>query len=281
MALGSAFLLGLYDVAKKSAASRNSVLWILLVATGFSTLFLSPCLFVYGGTLREHVCIVMKAMMVSVSWISGMVGLKMLPITIVSTLKTTRPFLVVVFSILLFDERLNAWQWGGVALALTAVVLLSSTSGREGIRFSRNRGVWAMALAIFAGTASALWDKYLMSSMHPLFIQSWSNFYITLLLAGCLIYQRRRALVTYKPLRWDWTLLLIAVLITGADAIYFFSLKADGALLSVISLARRASVIVTFAVGAIFFRESNVRAKAFDLAVMLAGMVLLIIGSES
>ena len=40
------------------------------------------------------------------------------------------------------------------------------------------------------------------------------------------------------------------------------------------------AVIVTFAVGAIFFKEKKIKAKAFDLAILLAGMVFLLLGSR-
>ena len=279
MALGSAVLLGLYDVAKKIALSRNSVLNVLLAATALSTLFLSPVLFLHPGTWMDHLCLVMKAVLVTSSWISGMVGLKMLPITIVSTLKASRPFLVVIFSIILFGERLNLWQWGGVTLALVAVVMLAGTSSAEGINFSRNKGIWAMALSILAGVASALYDKFIMRGMEPFFVQAWSNFYITLLLCFCVLYKKRRDGDSFKAFCPDWTLLAIAVLITAADALYFLSLKQDGALLSVISLARRSSVIITFAVGAVFFKEKNIKSKAAALSVLLCGMALLLIGS--
>ncbi|MBQ2229321.1 MAG: hypothetical protein II424_02790, partial [Bacteroidales bacterium] len=79
--------------------------------------------------------------------------------------------------------------------------------------------------------------------------------------------------------RWDWTLVLVAVLITGADALYFFALKQPDALLSIISVVRRASVLVTFVLGAIIFHEGNIRAKGLNMLLMAAGVVLLLIGS--
>lgn len=280
MALVSAVLLGLYDVSKKIALSKNSVLNVLLVATALSALFLSPLLFIYPGDGIDHLRLMFKAVLVSASWISGMIALKKLPLTIVSTLKASRPFLVVLFSILLFGEQLNLWQWGGVACALTAVVMLSRTSGSEGIDFISNRGIWAMAVSILTGVASALYDKHIiMQGVEPLFMQSWTNVYITAVLALCVLFNRHFNPGDAKPFRWDWMMVTIAVLITAADALYFFSINEEGSLLSVISLVRRSSVIVTFAVGAIFFKEKNIRSKALALSVLMAGMVLLLIGS--
>lgn len=279
LAIGSAVLLGFYDIAKKIALQRNSTLVVLLVATALSSVILSPCLFIYRGSAMDHLTLLMKAVLVTASWVSGMIGLRMLPITICSTMKATRPFLVVVFSIILFGEQLNGWQWGGVILALAAVLLLSRTGRMEGINFARNKGIYAMALAICTGAASALFDKFIIKGMEPLFVQCWSNVYITLMLAVCICFKMRFDTTWKLGFKWDWTLLVIALLIVGADMLYFFSLKQDGALLSVISLARRASVIVTFSFGSLIFKENNVGAKAVSQLVLLAGMVLLLIGS--
>ncbi len=279
LALASALLLGLYDIAKKKSAQNNGVLQILLVATALSTLFLSPWLFKYPMDIHSHLALLVKAAIVTSSWISGMVALKYLPITTVSTLKATRPFLVVLFSILLFGERLNLCQWAGVLAAFAALMLLSRSSRMEGVTFKSNKGLLAMTISIVTGVISALYDKHIIAGFEPLSVQSWANFYITILLALCVIVYDRFS-GSRQKFRWDWTLLLIAVLITGADALYFFAIKQDGALLSVVSILRRCSVLVTFAVGAIFFKEKNMKRKSLNILVLMIGMALLIIGSR-
>ena len=278
---GSAILLGLYDVAKKHSLAQNDPLTVLLCTTALTTLFLSPWLFMEPGTLDGHLVLVLKAAIVTTSWITGMLALQLLPITLVSTMKAVRPVLVLVFSIILFGERLNLWQWGGTALALVAIFLLSLTSRRDGVDFVRSRGVLYLVLSILTGAASALYDKHILQGLHldPLFVQSWTNAYITLLLAGIILIRRVLLHETGRPFRRDWTLLLIAVLITAADALYFFALHDDGALQSVISMVRRSSVLVTFVVGAIFFKEKNLLHKSVALFVMLVAMILIFVGT--
>ena len=102
-AVGSAILLGIYDVFKKHASTRNDVLHILLVATGLSSVLLSPFILTsfFGwqwlegtpfhsspGSLNDHLLVLLKAFIVSISWITGLMGLKNLPITTASTIKT-------------------------------------------------------------------------------------------------------------------------------------------------------------------------------------------------
>jgi len=278
MTLASALLLGIYDVFKKQALKHNGVLWVLLAATAFSTLLLVP--FFSAGPAEDHLRMVLKAVLVTVSWVSGLIGLKYLPVTTASTIKASRPFFVVIFSIILFGERLNVWQWGGVVLALLALTLLSGASKKEGIDFSKSKGVLAMAVSVLAGVASALYDKHVIADMEPLFIQCWCNFYITILLAVCVLVKSLIDKEKRERFKWDWMLLLIAVFIVGADMLYFFALKQEGALLSVISLMRRCSVVVTFVLGAIVFKEKKIKEKSLDLAILMAGMLLLLYGSS-
>lgn len=277
LAIASSALLGFYDVGKKYCLRRNGVLYVLLGITLFSVLFLLP--FFQLGTGREHLILVFKAMLVTVSWVTGLLGIKYLPLTTASTLKASRPMLVVVLSLLVFDERLSLLQWAGVILVFFAIFMLGRTSRKEGISFTGNKGVIYMLLAIFSGAASALWDKYIIADMAPLFIQSWTNVYIAafllLLIAGRSLLGREKP----EPFRFDWMLPLTAVVITASDALYFYSLSGEGALLSVITLVRRTSVVVTFVLGALLFKEHRIRDKAVVLAVLLAGLVLLVLGS--
>ena len=281
LAVLSAILLGLYDVAKKQALRKNGILAVLLVATAFSTLFLSP--FLRLGPLKDHLQLLFKAVLVTGSWVSGLAALKLLPLTTVSTFKGSRPVFVVLFSVLLFGEKLDWMQWLGVAIVLGALFLLGHTSRKDASAEVRRSGFIFLGISILTGVASALYDKHIMSSLEPLFVQSWTNLFITLLLALCLLVNRllchSERSEESKPFCWDWTLLLVAVLITGADMLYFFALKQPDALLSVISTVRRTSIIVTFICGAVFFKEGNIKEKSLNLLLMAAGLALLLIGS--
>ena len=73
--------------------------------------------------------------------------------------------------------------------------------------------------------------------------------------------------------------MLISVFLSIVDFCYFNALSQEGALLAVVSLIRRGSVIVSFTLGAIFFKERNIKSKALALAILLIGLGLLLCGS--
>lgn len=294
LAICSAVLLGVYDVAKKQASRRNGVLDILLFATGITTLFFLPFILssLFGwelaegtrfeieqGTAKDHLLLAGKAVIVSISWITGLLGLKHLPITTASTMKATRPVFILIVSLLVFGERLNLWQWTGILVSIAALYMLGRSSRKEGIAFTRNKWVFCMFAAILSGVASAMLDKYIMTWMSPMFAQSWTNLYITVILALCiaasnLMHGGRGKFV------WDWNILLIAVFITVSDYLYFFALSCEGSMLSVVSMLRRSSVVVTFLLGAWLFRENRLKEKAAALAILLAGITILYFGSH-
>ena len=282
--VASALLLGCYDIAKKQALKRNGVLEVLLVATALSTLFLVPVLVgPHPATLQMHLWLALKSLLVAGSWIFGIIGLKHLPLTTVGIIKATRPVFVLLGCLLLFGEVLNGLQWAGIAVAITALTLLGLSSRSEGIYFHRNRWIWCMGLSVLFGVISALFDKQIVSNLKlpPVFTLAWCDLYVTVILTICVIVMRcRKGGAAAPPLRWDWSLLLIAVFITISDILYFYSLSCDGSLLAVVSMLRRSSVVVTFLGGAILFKEKNLRAKGWVLLLLLAGMVLLFLGSR-
>ena len=294
-AVGSAILLGFYDVFKKDASSHNGVLHILLHATALSTLFLMPfilsSLFGWGigngtvfemqrGTAHEHLLVFVKAMIVSVSWITGLMGLKNLPITTAGTIKASRPVFVLLGSILIFGERLNLWQWVAIIIAMFALWLLGYTSKKEGVDFARNKWIFGMWVAVFTGVISALMDKQLMASMKPMFVQSWCNFYIVIIMAIIVLAGRFGHSRYYKTYHHDWAVWLIAIFITASDFLYFLSLSSPGSMLSVVSMLRRSSVIITFICGALFFKEKNLRSKGIAMLILLGAMAILVFSSR-
>ena len=229
---------------------------------------------------RAHLLVVLKAVIVLSSWICGYFGLKHLPLTIVGPINATRPVLVLVGAMLIFGERLNIYQWTGVLLAILSIFLMSRSSRKEDIDFKSNRWIWCVGAATLLGAVSGLYDKHIMKSLSPMFVQSWFNFYqmIIMTLICAFIWWPSRHKGT--PFRWKWSIPLISIFICLADFAYFTSLSEPDSMISVVSLVRRSSVIISFACGVIIFKERNLKAKVVDLALILLGMAFIWIGTR-
>ena len=297
LAFLSATLLGFYDVSKKAALKDNAVLPVLLLNTLFSTLIFSPVILdgLTGagwfegtmfdtsdvtGNLKAHLLVIIKSVIVLTSWIAGYFGIKHIPITIVDPINATRPVLVLVGAMIFFGERLNWCQWVGVILSILSIYLMSRSSKKENIDFTRNKWMLFVAIGTIMGAVSGLYDKFIMQELSPIFVQSWSNFY-QLIMMGivCMAawYPTRKKTT---PFHWSWAIPLIAVFVAAADFAYFNALTRPEAMISVVSLIRRGSVLISFACGVIIFKERNLKAKVLDLILILIGMVFVYFGSR-
>lgn len=284
----SATLLGFYDVFKKQSLRDNAVLTVLLLNCLFSSIIFLPMIWYapFGGWEVQRY-IVLKAFIVLSSWICGYYAMKHLPLTIVGPVNATRPMLVLLGAIFIFGERLNLFQWTGVLLALSSFLLLKLGGKKEGIDFMRNRWALCLIAAALLGACSGLYDKYLMSSpeegglgLNRLTVQSYFNFYQLAIMLIVAMLERWKG-QSENSFKWRWTIPFISIFICAADLAYFYSLSLDDAMISVVSMVRRGSVVVSFMMGAFLFHERNLKSKAVDLVLVLLGMLCLYLGTIS
>ena len=295
LAFLSATLLGFYDVFKKKALKEPAVFPVLFFHPLFSSLIFLPFILlsafapgVLGGTMLDvpvvgwevHKFIIIKSFIVLSSWILGYFGMKHLPITIVGPINATRPVMVLVGAMLVFGERLNLYQWIGVMLAIISFFMLSRSGKKEGIDFKHNKWILFIILAAVAGAVSGLYDKYLMKQLPPMVVQSWYNVYQMFIMCPilALLWWPKRKSST--PFRWDWAIIFISIFLCAADFVYFYALSYEDSMISIVSMVRRGSVIVSFLFGAMVFREKNLKSKAIDLILVLIGMIFLYLGTK-
>lgn len=295
LAFASAFLLGCYDINKKLSLNGNAVVPVLFFNTLICSLIFIPFVFISwykpsllqdslfyvpSAPLAVHAKIILKSIIVLSSWHFAYFATKHLPLTITGPIKATQPVMTLCFAVLIFQERLNPYQWVGVLLAISSFYLLSFSGKKEGIHFKHNKWILCMLLSAITGSMSGLYDKYLMKSLDPMLVQAWYNIYQVLLMLFVLAFLWYPTRKKTTPFHWRWSIIFISIFLTIADFLYFYALSMPGSMISIISLVRRSNVLVTFAAGALFFHEKNLKSKAFDLLLVLIGMLFLILGSK-
>ena len=283
LAFMSAAFLGVYDSLKKKALKNNAVIPILFLNTLFSSLIFLPFIVLSGsshvlddtifhvgsGGWDMHKYIVLKALIVLSSWVLGYFGMKHLPLTIVGPINATRPVMVLVGALLVFGERLNIWQWIGVLLAVASFFLLSRSGKKEGIDFKHDHWIYMIVGAAVLGAVSGLYDKYLMAPVESggvgldrMMVQSWYNIYQCVMMLAMLMLLWWPKHQQTTPFHWDWAIIGVSIFLSTADFVYFYSLSLPDAMISIVSMVRRGSVIVSFLCGALFFPLYRQQLKA-------------------
>lgn len=294
LAFLSAFLLGCYEVNKKMSLNGNAVIPVLFLNTLISSLIFLPFIllsyttnwldgtmfYVPKASFETHMAVLLKAVIVLTSWISGYFALKHLPLTITGPIKATQPVLTLIGALLIFGERLNLYQWIGVLFAIASFYLLSSSGKKEGINFAHNKWIFLTVISILTGAASGLYDKHLMRGLDVMTVQVWFNIYQCAIMAAILLFLWYPTRKRTTPFEWRWNIIFISVFLCVADWVYFYALTFPDSMISIVSMVRRSNVLVTFVAGALFFHEKNLKNKAIDLILVLIGMIFLFLGSK-
>ena len=247
----------------------SSLIFLPFILLSYTTGLLDGSLFyVPFVSWQVHFAVFIKAVIVLSSWIFGYFALKNLPLTISGPIKATQPVLTLVGAMLIFGERLNLYQWMGVAFAVASFYMLSSSGKKEGIRFTHNKWIYYTVISVLLGALSGLYDKHLMRGLDVMTVQVWFNVYQCFIMSFILLFLWYPHRKETTPFEWRWNIPFISLFLCIADWVYFYVLTDPDSMISIVSMIRRSNVLVTFAAGALFFHEKNLKSKVVDLVLV-------------
>lgn len=302
LAFVSAVCLGGYDISKKIALRQNAVVDVLTISIWVSAFILMVPLVLsrwlpetMGGTpfyvpemdIEGHLFTLLKSSIVLSSWIFAYVSLKHLPLSVVSPMQATRPMWTLIGALVLFDERLNGWQWVGVMLAIGSIFAFSFKGYRRNQRMVGNANqenkpyYICLALAIVIGACSGLYDKYMMRRYDHNAVQVYYTLYQALMMAVVWVIMRRKELKAHRlpAVQWTPAIVLISIFLVISDNVYMLALRDPESMIAVVSTIRRGGAIIGFGYGLVWLKEGDVWPKLACMAGVLAGLVCLAIGS--
>ena len=300
LSLISAFLLGFYDIFKKSTVVNNAIIPVLFYSTMISALLFLPFIllswwcpdcftgdfwrvfYVEPLTGRQHLLIFGKTAMILVSWMFSYSAMKNLPITVVGPVNQLRPAISLVLLFIIFREHLNGTQWTGVVLAMVSFWLMGRSGRKEGIHFKTNKWVYMLLASALLVALSGVYDKFLLSkeTISPATIQAWYTVYDFLMMA-VLFFAVWRPKRKEQPFEWRWGIFAMAVFVTVADVIYLSGLAQEAAVIVLIPLILYGvRLVVSFFYGVFFFKEKNIRSKILPLQMVLAALVFMCVKND-
>ena len=282
----SSFFLALYDLAKKASVRDNAVLPVLLCSTCCGCAAFVAGVAVCGklpevlssASGRALGLAAIKSVIVATSWVFTFYALRTLPITIATPIRASAPALVFVAAFFLYGEIPSWIQAVGMLAVFCGYFAFSWAGKHEGIDFFRNKAVGSAIAGAGFSALSSIWDKYVFQVAGAPVETVQFFFQIGLVIVYALILSGQRLLrMPHDRFEFRPTIPFVGILLAMADWLYFRGLAVPDAPISVGSLLRRFSVVITFVLGARFFHETNLRRKALALAAILAGVILLCI----
>lgn len=291
--LVSALFLGVYELSIKHAVRENAVLPVLFLANLCSAVVwlallavqwthpgaLPDTLLVAPLTGFQHAQLFLKSFIVATSWVCTYFAVKHLPLSIASPIRASAPIWTTVGALAFLAERPTGLELLGVVVTLGSFVLLSFAGLREGVHFHTNKWVWWSFAGAVLGATSMLYDKYLLgrAGFAVSTVQAWFVIYLALLFLPLAVGWKYRWWQR-NEFHWRWSVPLLSVSLLIADYVYFSALRDPDALVTLVSSLRRASTLVAFAGGIVFYGERQDRWKFLAVLGVLAGIVLTVMG---
>jgi len=290
-AISSALFLGLYDLAKKKSLDHNAVWPVLFFCTISGAILVLPTLvfshiapqFAQSHGLwvqplgwPDHFRLFCKAAIVSLSWACTYQAIKHLPVSISAPVRASAPLFTISAAILAFGERPSPLQWGGIAITLASYWIFALAGKKDGFRFHKDKWIGLMVLGSLFGACSSLYDKHLLQALHlgANTVQLWFSLYM-LAIQGLWVSIFWLPRIVRPAFEWRWSILLVGLLLVIADQFYFRAVSNPDALISVVSVVRRASVAISFALGIFVLKESRGKGKFVAVAGILVGLILM------
>ena len=282
----SALSLGFYNVACKHAVRDNSAVDVLLWSSVAGLVSFLVAAAADGGaaglaaaaraTPAARLMLAFKVALVGSSWTAGYLAMRRLPISLAAPVRATAPLWTLLGAIALYGEAPGPVRALGMLLMVAGYVLLAAIGSREGFSW-RGREMGLVALGTLLGAASALYDKFLLAraGLPPQTVQlHFSAGLVVFFGSAWLVRRAAWPAAERSPFAWRWSIPLVGALLILSDALYFRAVALPGADISLVSVFRRTSSVVSFLVGGILFRDLALRRKALALLLVLAGAAL-------
>lgn len=273
------------EIAKKKAMEKNTVMEVLLTYTLISFVLVLPSAKNAGGMeTKFFFYIAIKSFAMFLAWICSFYSLKKLPVSLFGVISLSRVLFATFFGVVFLHEVLNLWQILGMIIVCTGLLLLKvqpknifnkpETGNPEPQKTSAIIVILAFASCLLNAISGFL-DKVLMKDITSSQLQFWYMIFIVAYYLLYVIFTRTKISKSVIKNGWVW---LLAIMFVIGDKALFVANGMAASRITVMTLIKQSSCIVTIIGGRIFFKEKNILYRLFCAAVVIVGILFGVIG---
>ncbi len=277
LTLASALFLGVYEVLKKVSLKKSDIYEVLFFycLSGFIiSLVFSKDLF--NVSFLDVIFILLKSGVIVVNWLLIMKALKTLDVGVVVPFSLLNTILVVFGSFFIYKEELTWIHFVSLIIISTGIILITRLKNKNETKNEQGKFLAFVFLlsSCVLGSASGLLDKYLLHvrEINSTSVLAWFLSFNTVIYG--IIYLCKNKKINFVALKDNYWMIFTGAGIAIADILYYTAISLEGAQLSIISIVRKMSVIVSTVLASIFLKEKKLVSKLLILALMLIGVAL-------
>ena len=257
---------------KKAALRRSSSTEILFFYTLIGFILTIP--FSHNAFDLEPIFIFwafVKAAVVCIAWLFAFAAIKNMSVSLYGIMDLSRMVFSTLLAVFILGETMTIPKIIGVILVITGLLLVNfkKDTSSKGLTLIT---LTAALLNCFFNAISGTMDKILMRYMESSQLQFWFMFFTALLYGIILLSKKER--ISVKSIKSNyWIPLMSASLILG-DRLLFEANAYPGSEVTLMTIIKQASVIVTVLTGWLVFKEKHILYKTMCALIVVSGILI-------
>lgn len=265
---------GARDGLKKKALEKGGVMEVLFFYTALAFLFTLP----FSKDVFEipkiyYLWIFIKSFVIFLAWILAFVSIKKMPISLYGVMDSARMLFSTSIALIFLGETMTFNKGIGLTLVLLGLIIvnLGHQNSDENVKFKYI--IFSLLTCLF-NAISGVMDKALMGTgeITASQLQFWYMFYMTLLYGGYILVAR--VPLKLGSLKTNYWIVILSILFVAADRALFIANADPESEVTVMTLIKQSSVVITVLTGKLFFKEKHILKRAICAGIVIAGIVV-------
>jgi len=270
-----ALLKGGREGMKKAAVKKSSSNEILFFYTLIGFILTLP--FSKGAFSLDITYIFyafLKAAVCCTAWLFSLIAIRNMPVSLYGIMDLSRVVFSTALGVFVLGESFTLSKAVGFLLVIIGLMLvnLKKNSDSKGMSLSV---LVAALLNCFFNAVSGTMDKVLMQNIEASQLQFWFMLFMTLIYAVILVIKKER--VSIKSIKNNYWIPLMSLSLVVGDRLLFEANANPQSEVTLMTLIKQSSVVVTILTGWLVFKEKHILYKLFCTMIVLGGIIIPLI----
>lgn len=270
------FLKGSREGMKKAALKKSSSSEILFFYTliGFIlTIPFSKDAFSLAPIYIFYVFL--KSAVVCTAWIFAFIAIDKMSVSLYGITDLSRMVFSTLLGVIVLGESFTLPKAIGVILVITGLMLANLKKTSSGTKEITLPVLIAVLLNCFLNAVSGTMDKVLMKYMLSSQLQFWFMLFTTVIYGAILLVKREK--ISIKTLKTNYWVPLMSISLIIGDRLLFEANASPLSEVTVMTVIKQSSVIVTVLTGWLVFKEKHILYKMMCTLIVLSGIFIALI----
>ena len=270
-------LKGAREPIKKGVLKDVGVLTALFVYTFVGFLMSAPTAEgVFSVTPFAFMLVVIKSLVIFVAWILAFLAIKKVPVSVYGICDMSRVIFSTLLGVFFLGETLTVKGVISLILVVFGLYFANTKKSAENENY-KMKYIWIILIECFLNAVSGTMDKYIMSTgeITSSALQFWFMLLLSVFYLAYILIKREK-LELKKAFTNPWLYVLSFSLILG-DRLLFIANADPESQVTIMTLIKQSSAIVTVILGRLIYKEKNILRKLICAGIILCGIALAII----